>query len=142
MFLSRCNVLKLEEEICVHSSLVLFRGKAGSRQYIPSKRHNYEIKIFKLCSQNGYTHNISIYAGKECQSRKGSVTKHVISKLMENLIRYARTLFTYNWHTSTTLARTLMQKKQTLSELPEKSRVRLPKIFASFKMRKGCYVVA
>lgn len=65
MFVDRCQHLKIPGEgICIDESLILFRGRLLFRQYIPNKRHRYGIKLFKLCSAGGYTHNIQIYAGK------------------------------------------------------------------------------
>ncbi|KIH44232.1 hypothetical protein ANCDUO_25748, partial [Ancylostoma duodenale] len=37
------------KEVTIDESLVPFRGRIAFRQYIPSKRHKYGIKLFKLC---------------------------------------------------------------------------------------------
>ena len=52
-------------KVCIDESLVPFRGRTVFRQYIPNKRHHYGIKLFKLCSEGGYTWKTQIYAGKD-----------------------------------------------------------------------------
>ena len=41
----------LGKEACIDESLVPFRARIVFRQYIPSKRYKYSIKIFKLCAK-------------------------------------------------------------------------------------------
>nr|XP_047143975.1 piggyBac transposable element-derived protein 4-like [Hydra vulgaris] len=100
LFIARCQHLLVPgRDICIDESMIPFRGRLRFRMYIPSKRHKYGIKIFKLCSNNGYTYNLSIYAGKEDQPRYGSVAERVVLKLMENLLGHGRILYTDNWYT-------------------------------------------
>ncbi|XP_050505081.1 piggyBac transposable element-derived protein 4-like [Diabrotica virgifera virgifera] len=54
-----------EEEVCIDESNVPFRGRIYFRQYIPNKRHNYGIKILKICIFGGYTWSFKVYTGKE-----------------------------------------------------------------------------
>ncbi|XP_042871046.1 piggyBac transposable element-derived protein 4-like [Penaeus japonicus] len=45
---------------------MLWKGRLGFRQYIPSKRHRYGIKAFVLCDcQTGYILDIIPYTGKD-----------------------------------------------------------------------------
>ncbi|KAJ8333480.1 hypothetical protein SKAU_G00414880 [Synaphobranchus kaupii] len=37
------------KDLCVDESLMLWKGRLGFRQYIPSKRHRFGIKFFVLC---------------------------------------------------------------------------------------------
>jgi hypothetical protein len=53
-----------EKVICIDESLIPFRGRLLIKQYIPQKAHKYGLKLFKLCSNKGYTCNIKIYEGK------------------------------------------------------------------------------
>jgi len=50
--------------IAVDETMVPFRGRLKFCQYIPGKSHKYGVKLFKVCSPDGYTYDISIYAGK------------------------------------------------------------------------------
>lgn len=51
------------EVFCIDETLVPFQGRLVMKQYIPNKAHKYGIKIFKLCSDRGYTWNLKIYSG-------------------------------------------------------------------------------
>lgn len=46
--------------VCIDESMMAWRGNLNFRQYIPSKRHKYGIKFFKLCLPHGYTHKFEI----------------------------------------------------------------------------------
>lgn len=102
-----------EEEICVDESNVPFPGRIFFRQYIPNKRHRYGIKLFKLCSQGGYTWAFKIYTGKE-RADNISVSEKVVMELMEGLLDCGRTLYTDNWYTSVSLAETLLRRRTHL----------------------------
>jgi hypothetical protein len=41
-------------EICVDESLVLYKGRLLFKQYIKSKRARFGVKVFSLCSSDGY----------------------------------------------------------------------------------------
>lgn len=43
------------KEIVVDETMVPWRGRLVFRQYIPTKSHKYGVKLFKLCSTEGYT---------------------------------------------------------------------------------------
>ena len=52
--------------LCIDESLTLWKGRLSFRQYIPSKRHKYEIKIFILCDcLTGFVLDFEVYAGSK-----------------------------------------------------------------------------
>jgi hypothetical protein len=55
------------ENVCVDESIIPFVERLSFRQYIQNKRHRYEIKVFKLCTNDGYTVGFEIYAGDRNQ---------------------------------------------------------------------------
>jgi len=60
------SVYTPERSICVDESLILWKGRLGWIQYIPSKRSRFEVKIYKLCeSSTGYLWNFIVYTGKD-----------------------------------------------------------------------------
>ncbi|RCN52816.1 hypothetical protein ANCCAN_01193 [Ancylostoma caninum] len=98
LFISKCQrLLTPSKGVCIDESLIPFRGLSKFWQYIPSKKHKYGTKIFKVCSQHGYTYDMKIRSGKEDQPRAGSVAEDEVLKLMENLLGKERTLYTDNW---------------------------------------------
>lgn len=67
------------------------------RQYIPNKRHRYGIKVFKLCTDKGYTYNLSVYCGKSKEKDK-DVSEMVVMDLTKGLLDNGRTLYTDNYY--------------------------------------------
>jgi len=55
----RCNIPG--ENICIAKSMNPFVGRLSFCRYIKNKRHQYSIKIFKLCINDGF----KIYTGQE-----------------------------------------------------------------------------
>ncbi|KAJ1208182.1 hypothetical protein NDU88_003568 [Pleurodeles waltl] len=54
------------KEISVEESLVLFKGRLVFRQYIPSKRAQYGIKMYMLSeSSTAYVYNFRVYTGRD-----------------------------------------------------------------------------
>ena len=37
------------QNVCIDESLLLFKGRLSFKQYIPSKRHRFGVKLFILC---------------------------------------------------------------------------------------------
>ena len=52
------------ENLCIYESFLLFKGRLGFRQYIPSKRSRFGIKLFIICdSATGYVLDFIICIG-------------------------------------------------------------------------------
>ena len=68
------------------------------KQFIMNKRHKYEIKIFKLCNEHGYTYAFSVYSGAKLKPEVGQAQR-VCQELMIGLLE-GRTLFVGNFYTS------------------------------------------
>lgn len=57
-----------EKDIAVDESLIGWKGRLGWKQYIPSKRKRFGIKLFALCeSTSGYMSNFIVYTGRRYQ---------------------------------------------------------------------------
>ncbi|CAJ0935546.1 unnamed protein product [Ranitomeya imitator] len=87
-----------KRDICVDESLVHFKGRLRFRQYLPSKRARYGIKLYKLCeSTSGYTYSFRVYEGKdsrieppECPSILGHPTLQIPLCARYRSLRYFR----------------------------------------------------
>ncbi|VDL83170.1 unnamed protein product, partial [Nippostrongylus brasiliensis] len=130
------EMYKPGRELCVDESLIPFRGRIIFRQYIPSKRHKYGIKLFKLCSHGGYTSKVNVYAGKD-KARCGTVADSVIMELMEDYLDQGRHLCTDNWYTSIPLARTLIKRKTNLVGTLRRNRKGIPSQVKEKKLKRG-----
>ena len=55
-----------DEHVSIDESLMLWKGRLGWRQYIPSKRARCGIKSYEICdSQSGYIWDVFVYTGKK-----------------------------------------------------------------------------
>jgi hypothetical protein len=46
------------EHLAVDKVIVKFKGRVIFRQYISIKRECFDIEIYKLCAESGYTHDM------------------------------------------------------------------------------------
>lgn len=49
------SVYTIGEEMVIDETMGPWRGRLSFRQYIPGKKHKYGVKLFKICSTEGYT---------------------------------------------------------------------------------------
>ena len=89
------------ENYVIDETLVPWRGRLVFRQYIPNKAHKYGIKLFKLCTSEGYTWASKIYSGKsEIYDKKNGLAAKVCEDLSQGLLNEGRTLYVDNFYTS------------------------------------------
>ncbi|KAL7644748.1 UNVERIFIED_CONTAM: hypothetical protein RMT77_004561 [Armadillidium vulgare] len=125
-------------DVVIDETLVPWRGRLIFRQYIPQKAHKYGIKLFKLCTTEGYTYNFSVYSGKpEGEVREYGLAKKVCEKLMHNLLNEGRTLYVDNFYTSYELAVSLLKQKTHLVGTVRSSKRNMPKDVALAKLKRG-----
>jgi hypothetical protein len=53
------------EYLAVDKVIVKFKGKVIFRQYISKKRERFDIRIYKLCDESGYTYDMGVYSGRD-----------------------------------------------------------------------------
>ncbi|XP_050299757.1 piggyBac transposable element-derived protein 4-like [Anthonomus grandis grandis] len=116
------------EFIVIDETLVPWRGRLIFRQYIPNKAHRYGIKLFKLCSVDGYTWDLKIYSGKSASGeRETGLAKNVCMELLHNLLDQGRTLYVDNFYRSYELAKALLSRKTHVVGTVRSSKKDLPK---------------
>ena len=114
------------ENVSIDESLIAHKGFLGWKQYIPSKRARFGIKLFQLCeSDSGYIWNSLIYTGKGTTFMKeyenyGLSTKTVMT-LMHDLKNRGYLLTTDNFYTSPELAELLLQCRTDICRKPKRS---------------------
>uniref|UniRef100_A0A8C5WCR5 PiggyBac transposable element-derived protein 4 n=1 Tax=Leptobrachium leishanense TaxID=445787 RepID=A0A8C5WCR5_9ANUR len=105
------------QNLSIDESLLLFKGRIGFKQYVPSKRAVYGIKVYKLCeSSSGYTYRFRVYTGKDslltlpdCPSSLSSSDK-IARDLLHPLFNKGYHVYTDNFFTSVSLFRFLYSK--------------------------------
>lgn len=115
-----------------------WRGRLIFRQYIPNKAHRYGIKLFKLCSVDGYTWALRVYAGKSATGeREIGLAKNVCLQLCGDLLNEGRTLYVDNFYTSYELARAMLDKNTHLVGTLRANKRNIPKEVLQSKLKKG-----
>ena len=56
------------EHLAVGKLIVKFKGRVTFRQYIPKKRKNFGLNIYKLCDESGYNYDMRVYLDRDSHS--------------------------------------------------------------------------
>jgi hypothetical protein len=102
------------QKVCVDESIVEWKGRLQFKQYIPSKRHRFRIKLFVLCDcKSGFVLDFLIYTGDNSHITINETLKlsgSVISTLMEPYVNKGHIIYMDNWYSSPTLFEYLLKK--------------------------------
>lgn len=128
-----------EEDIIIDESLVPWRGRLLFRQYLPAKAHKYGVKLFKLCSQKGYTWALQVYGRKVSTAGASEVgqAQRVCTDLTLGLRNEGRTLFVDNFYTSYPLAKFLLSQKTHVVGTLRSNKKYMPKNVMCSKLKRG-----
>lgn len=126
------------EDFVIDETLVPWRGRLVFRQYIPNKTHRYGVKLFKLCSTDGYTWALRVYTGKSATcEREIGLAKNVCTELCQGLLNEGRCLYVDNFYTSYELAQSFLQQKTHVVGTLRANKRNLPKEVLLAKLKKG-----
>ncbi|XP_050351155.1 piggyBac transposable element-derived protein 4-like [Nymphalis io] len=125
------------ERIVVDESMVGFRGRIKFRTYNPQKSHKYGIKIYKLCTDSGYTWSYRVYSGQDDQITGLDKPGSVVVSLCTDLLKEGRIMITDNYYTSIPLARYLKEQGTDLCGTIRKNRRELPQEVVQQRLEKG-----
>lgn len=123
--------------IVVDESMVHFRGRLCFRQYIPSKAHKYGVKIYKLCTIDGFVWEYEIYCGISQRVYDLDLSGSIVARLAENLLDEGTLIITDNFYTSVPLANFLKTRRTDLLGTVNKMRRGLPQQVTGSKLKKG-----
>lgn len=123
------------EYVTIDETMVGFRGRIIFMQYLPGKRHKYGIKLYKICDDDGYTHDLIVYEGKK-PGNQNSPT-NIVMKLCDQYLGVGRSVVTDNFYTSIDLASKLLEKNTHLIGTLRKNRKGIPKRILKQKLKKG-----
>ncbi|KAJ8971476.1 hypothetical protein NQ314_000684 [Rhamnusium bicolor] len=84
------------ETLVVDESMVPFRGRLLFIQYIPSKRHRYGLKIFKMCDTFGYTYRRFMYTNQNFLDGSMGLAEKIVMDLCGSYLNQGRTIITDN----------------------------------------------
>ncbi|RXN17129.1 piggyBac transposable element-derived 4-like protein [Labeo rohita] len=102
-------------DLYIDESLLLWKGRLRFRQYIPSKRKRFGIKLFMLCDGlTGYVLNVIVYTGSSTDITHTpglGVSGSVVLTLLKPYLGRGHTLYVDNWYTSPSLLHNLLRAK-------------------------------
>ncbi|CAH1972612.1 unnamed protein product [Acanthoscelides obtectus] len=129
-----------ERDIAIDESLIGWKGRLGWKQYIPSKRKRFGIKLFALCETSGYMYNFIIYTGAdtiyEAQHSQEPVTSRIVLSLVDSLLDKGYRLFLDNYYTSVDLVHKLVKRRTDCVGTIRANRKGIPKDL-QVKLSKG-----
>lgn len=92
------------KNISLDEALLLWRGRLVFRQYIPNKSAKYGIKLYELCTPDGYILDCLVYTGKGTVDENEGHAQSVVTKLCEPYLDKGHTLYMDNYYNSVKLA--------------------------------------
>ncbi|KAJ8927303.1 hypothetical protein NQ314_020253 [Rhamnusium bicolor] len=126
------KILIPDRDVVIDETMVPWRGRLVFRQYLLAKSHKYGVKIYKVCTPEGYTYNLIIYAGK---NRYGH-SYNISMELMKGHLNEGGTPYVDNFYTSVHLVSTLLDKKTYICGTLQSNPKRIPKTVTSQKLKK------
>lgn len=125
------------KDISLDEALLLWRGRLIFRQYIPNKSAKYGIKLYELCTPDGYILDCLVYTGKGTVDGDAGHAHSVVTKLCEPYLDKGHTLYMDNYYNSVKLAEFLHERKTHVVGTLRNNRKGNPKKVISCKLRKG-----
>lgn len=127
------------QDICIDESLILWKGRLYFKQYIPSKRKRFGIKLFVACDvETGFIIEFIVYTGANTDlvhNELVGMTGSVVTTMLENYYNRGHILYIDNWYTSPNLAELLLEKNTGVCGTVRKNRKGMPDI--KNKLKKG-----
>lgn len=131
------NTYSPGENLSLDESLLLWRGRLFFRQYIPNKRHKYGIKIYELCTPDGFLLNMLIYTGKGTVTNEKGHAFAVVAELMKNYLQKGHSLYIDNFYSSTDLGEYLLNNGTNVCGTLRSNRKRNPLFVVRKKLKPG-----
>ncbi|KAG5867349.1 hypothetical protein JTB14_038395 [Gonioctena quinquepunctata] len=125
------------QNVCIDESLMLFKGRISFKQYIPSKRHRFGIKLFILCDcETSYILDFIIYTGSNTeitQFPEVGISGSIVLTLSEKYLNSGHSLYVDNWYASPSLFSILHEKKTNSCGTVKMNRKHMPPLQEKFK---------
>ena len=95
------------KNLVIDERLMLWRGKLLFKQYIPSKRHRFGVKLFVLCDcKTKFILDFIVYTGSTIETKDFpslGISGSIVMTLMEKYLHVGHVLYLDNWYSSPTL---------------------------------------
>ena len=130
------------QNVSTDESLLKFHGRLRFRQFNPSKRARFGIKVYKVCQSsgpaNGYIWNMKVYTGQDSDPNSGNAAStKVVIDLNQDLLGKGYNIFIDNWYSSPDLFLQLLNSQTNVCGTVRLNRKFMPKDLAKEKVKKG-----
>jgi hypothetical protein len=133
------QILVPYQSLCIDESLILWKGRLSFKQYIPSKRSRFGIKLYVLCDvYTRFILDFIVYTGATTDIRKFSglgIPGSIVMTLLQPYLDKGHKLFVDNWFNSVVLFEKLFERSTGACGTIRKDRLPLPEFKA--KIGKG-----
>jgi hypothetical protein len=103
------------QDLAIDESRILWKGRLVFKQYIPSKRHRFGVKLFEICdSETGYILGFIVYTGASTaieRTEKFGISGDIVLTLMKPYLNKNHILYVDNWYTSAILFKHLLEQQ-------------------------------
>lgn len=103
-------VLTPGKVVVVDESMITWRGRLSFKQNIKNKSHKYGVKLYKICTPEGYTYNTILYTGKGDTGPEQNHGHKTVMRLFRGLENVGRLVIADNFYSSVGLAEELLNK--------------------------------
>ena len=128
-------------DICVDESMMKFHGRISFKQFNPSKRARFGIKVYKLCQSTGhsagYISNFKIYTGQDRDGSEDPASTAVVMHLMDSLLDKGYNVYLDNWYSSPDLFVKLMKRNTNACGTVRLNRKNMPADILNESRKKG-----
>ncbi|XP_023288038.1 piggyBac transposable element-derived protein 4-like [Orussus abietinus] len=117
------------------------KDRLAYKQFNPSKRARFGIKIYKLCeAKSGFCSKFKIYIGQDKINPNDSASENVVVELTKPVVNKGYTLYMDNWYSSPALFLRLHNQKTNVIGTVRNTRKNMPKDLAPKKLKPGEYL--
>jgi hypothetical protein len=108
------NSFRPYQNVCIDEDMVPFKGRLKFKQYIPSKRNRFGIKLFLICDcSTGFVLNFTVYTGSATELVRTSeldIPGSIAMALAENYLDKGHVIYVDNWYSSPKLFQVLYKR--------------------------------
>lgn len=131
------NVYYPGENLSLDEAMLLWRGRLSFKQSIPDNKVKYGIKLYELCTPDGFVLNIVIYSGKDTITDESDHASCIVYELMKNYIEKGHTVYMDSFYNSVRLAKSLYKDKTHIAGILRGNRRGNPKLVSETKIKTG-----
>lgn len=129
---------KPPQNLSLDESLLLFKCRLLFRQYMKGKKAKYGIKLYELCSSEGYVLNLEVYQGKS-EGSSGKIN-NIVLRLLEPYLNKGHHIFMDNFYNNVDLSKTLLSYRTHTTGTLRANRKNNPKDIVTKKLSKGKHI--